>query len=120
MEEYTVQREDFDRYLDSGDALKRLGGNKMLLNTLLKKFLADGTEGKLKSAIAEGDQEGARAAAHTIKGLAGNLSLPALREAAAALEAALKAGQDTGDLPQRMYEISAKTAVVVNAVLAEG
>ena len=116
----SVPREDFEKYLDREDVIKRLGGNQAILKTLLKKFLADVNEAKLKEALAAGDLEGAKTASHNIKGLAGNLSLRALHKAATDLNTALKAGEAPGEMPQTLYEISAKTVFVINAALAEG
>ena len=122
MEQQIVAREDFERYLDLGDVLKRLGGNRAILVTLLKKFIAGKEEERLKEALAnfpESRQE-AKDAAHTIKGLAANLSLIGLREAALNLETALKSGGEPGDLPQAVYDAYAKTSNVIQSMLDAG
>ena len=119
MDGPTVPREDFGLYLDMESAMKRLGGNRTVYNTLLKKFLAGNDEEKLISALAAGDLAAATAAAHNIKGVAGNLSLSALSKAGTALLEALRAGEDPGGLPQAVYETGAKTVFVIETVLAE-
>ena len=116
----SVPREDFGKYLDLDDVMKRLGGKRALLDVLLKKHLADTSESSLKEALAAGDHESAKAVIHAMKGTAGNLSLCALQEAAAALEAVLKEGGEPGGLPEKLYEINAATAFVIQTMLQEG
>jgi len=79
--------------LDAEEGLKRLGGNKKLYCKLLNSFLSQPTYGELRSFVESGDLEKARASAHALKGMAANLSLKALYEAVAALEAILKQGE---------------------------
>jgi len=79
-------------YLNETEALKRLGGNKNLYLKLLKSFLGDASYRNLCQQVAAGDRESAKMSAHTLKGLAGNLSLVALSEEAAAVEHRLKEG----------------------------
>lgn len=61
-----------------GEALERLMGSEALFERLLKKFLSDDTFHSLEQAMAAGDRETAFQAAHTLKGLCGNLSLERL------------------------------------------
>ena len=67
----------------------------------MKKFDCDAMLGSLLAQIESGDIKAAKDSAHTIKGLAANLSLADLRAKAEALEAQLKAGDadiDTSDI----------------------
>jgi HPt (histidine-containing phosphotransfer) domain-containing protein len=107
-------------YLNLDDAMKRLGGNRALYHMLLKKFLAGGDEDAIKTALAAGDHEGAVMAAHTVKGTASNLSLTALHQAAAAFEAALKAGEDPSETAEALYEVHAKTAAAIQETIKNG
>ncbi|MCL2677744.1 MAG: Hpt domain-containing protein [Clostridiales bacterium] len=77
-------------YLNEGDAVKRLGGNKRLYLKLLKSFLGDKSFQNLQQYAAAGDRENAKMAAHTLKGLAANLSLVVLSEEAARIDHMLK------------------------------
>lgn len=79
-------------YIDLADALARLRGNKKIYKTLLLAFQKDKTLEQLKEQAARGDLAAAATSAHTLKGVAGNLSLKALYECALQAEAALKAG----------------------------
>lgn len=60
------------------DALRRMMNNETLLFRLLGRFLQDNSFGALQQALAEGRTQDAFAAAHTLKGVAGNLSLQPL------------------------------------------
>jgi HPt (histidine-containing phosphotransfer) domain-containing protein len=123
MEGNPVPQAEYKLYLDAEDALKRMGGNKAILTTLLKKFINGSEEEKLKAALADYSAQNfadAKAAAHAIKGLAANLSMPALREAAFNLEMTVKEGGDLGVLPEAVYQARAKTVFVIEAMLASG
>lgn len=62
------------------DAMKRFLNNEELLEKFLKKFLQDANYHSLLSAVEAGDCEAAFRAGHSLKGVAGNLSLQPLFE----------------------------------------
>lgn len=68
-----------DKLIDIGvdvpTALGRFMGNEALFDRFLKKFLDDGNFDKLCEAVNNRDAENAFIAAHTLKGVAGNLGL---------------------------------------------
>ena len=64
--------------LDVSGALERFMGNDALLERFLNKFLNDTNYGKLTAAMSAGDKETALTAAHTLKGVCGNLSMTEL------------------------------------------
>ncbi len=64
--------------INVSDALERFMGNDALLERFLKKFLSDPNYEKLTAAIDAGDQETALTAAHTLKGVCGNLGMSEL------------------------------------------
>lgn len=72
--------------------LQRLGQNKELYRLILAEFRQeyDGAVSQLQRFLDEEDQEGAARYAHTIKGMAGNLSAIGLADAALELEMALQ------------------------------
>ena len=80
-------------FVDEKNAVARLGGNKKLYRSLLKSFRSDTQFEGLKNEMAAGNIEKSRLAAHSIKGVAANLSLNVLREEATKLEAQLKDDQ---------------------------
>ncbi|WP_294521636.1 Hpt domain-containing protein [uncultured Pseudoflavonifractor sp.] len=61
--------------IDVDEALERFMGSEAMLTRFLEKFPADPGFSALAAALAAGDQEGAVNAAHTLKGLCGNLSI---------------------------------------------
>lgn len=64
--------------IDVDGALERFMGNTGLLKKFLLKFLDDKDYGILVKAIEDGDTDTAFKAAHTLKGVCGNLSLMGL------------------------------------------
>ena len=78
-------------YVDFAEGIKRIMNNAKLYIKLLTKFKNDTKLDDLEGAIAEGDMEKAHAAAHTIKGVAANLSLTELFKQSLELETQIKA-----------------------------
>ena len=64
--------------IDVAQALERVMGNEALLERLLGRFLDDPQYPALCAALERGDPEQAAAAAHTLKGMCGNLSMTEL------------------------------------------
>ncbi len=81
--------------IDITSALRRLGGNEDLLIRLLRTFLRNQKEtgAALKKALNANDYKTARRLAHTVKGVAGNLSAMKLFEAAGRLEELISRGK---------------------------
>ncbi|MDR2247877.1 MAG: Hpt domain-containing protein [Treponema sp.] len=65
-------------YVNTVEGQKRVLNNAKLYHRLLAKFKAENNLNDLTAALNEGDYEKAQAAAHTIKGIAANLSFPEL------------------------------------------
>ena len=84
--------------IDVASALKRLGGNKKLFQKLLGDFVKNyaGAAQSVRNELNKGDINLAAELTHSIKGVAGNLSVDALYEAAAKLESGLR-HKDTKD-----------------------
>lgn len=76
--------------IDRAEALERIGGDAAFLDELLDLYDQeyDDKAKALAAAIEAGDAELVRTLGHGLKGASANLSLPALRQAAADLEAA--------------------------------
>jgi HPt (histidine-containing phosphotransfer) domain-containing protein len=101
---------------DSG--LQRLRGNKKLYRRMLQMFL-DGPEcGQLEDALAGADPAAADAA-HTVKGLAGNLSLDLLFETSAVLMNELRAGAAAPAAEAAYRDALVRTREAVRALIAE-
>jgi len=79
-------------YINLEEGLGRLRGNKKIYKTLMGTFLKNDSMTTLQNALDNGDMDAAAAAAHTIKGMAGNLSFTALYQCSMAQEAVIKSG----------------------------
>ena len=73
---------------DMADAVRRLG-SIAAVERFLRMFAGDDTFAMLQAAMSAGDDQRAFRAAHTLKGLAANLGLVQLWQAASALTEAL-------------------------------
>ena len=77
-------------YIDPADGLKRVMNNKGLYVKLLNKFKNESYLVNLSDSLSAEDFEKAQTAAHTIKGVAGNLSLVELQKQAQEIESHIK------------------------------
>lgn len=107
---------DTSVYINAEDGAKRVGGNMGLYKKLLARFAEGNYIDQLASEIASGNMDGAAAAAHTIKGVAANLSLVKVNELSAALESAFKNGQPYDELFSELKAASAETIERINAL----
>ncbi|MDR1618955.1 MAG: Hpt domain-containing protein [Treponema sp.] len=78
-------------YINYEEGVKRVLNNNRLFVKLLAKFKAETNLDDLGAALAAGDMEKAQAAAHTVKGVAANLSLTELYKQALEIETQIKA-----------------------------
>ena len=76
--------------IDYNEALERFGGNAALYRRLAGKFVDDPHYAELEMAFANNDTEAALRAAHSLKGVAGNLSFGALFDVASRMNVALR------------------------------
>lgn len=81
-----------DYGIDYAEALDRFGGNESLFVRLATKYLDDPHFGALETAMEEGDSAAAEREAHSLKGVAGNLSFTRLYDIAARITDALRSG----------------------------
>jgi signal transduction histidine kinase/CheY-like chemotaxis protein/HAMP domain-containing protein len=81
--------------LEIEKALQRMGGNVKLLRKQIARFHDTQADvvARIKLAIESGDAESAIRAAHTLKGLAGNIGATAMADCAAAVESILMRGE---------------------------
>jgi CheY-like chemotaxis protein/HPt (histidine-containing phosphotransfer) domain-containing protein len=105
------------RGVDVGSALARLGGDRDLFVRLLRHFVQEHAAGAatMADAIARDDSESALRLAHTLKGVAGTLSVNAVHEAAQALEVSLRQGRRE-TLPAHVERLGAALDVVCRSV----
>lgn len=99
--------------IDVQAALKRLVGNRALLNKLLIEFSQKhgNTAEQITRELENGNREKARSHAHTIKGVAGNLSANDLFQSALVLEEAIASGETDLDEELKNFDRALKTIV---------
>ena len=103
--------------MNINDAMARLNNNKRLYVMLLKKFDGKAMLDDLVTKIKSGDVAAAEASAHTLKGVAANLSLTDLRSHAEAIDTQLKTGDLNVDTTGIELSVS-QTVEAVNAWIA--
>ena len=106
-------------YIDFADGLKRVVNNTKLYVKLLTKFKSENKLDDLEAAIAAGEMEKARNAAHTIKGVAANLSLTELYKQSLALETQIKGGAADPAQLDTVKAAFAKTLLEIDRVITE-
>jgi HPt (histidine-containing phosphotransfer) domain-containing protein len=107
---------DVNDYINAEDGAKRVGGNMALYKKLLGRFVDGNYIESLTTEIEGGNIENAAAMAHTIKGVAANLSLVKVNSISAALESALKNGQPYDGLYRELQEAAAETIKRINSL----
>lgn len=85
--------------IDYDDGVNRLMGNSMIFEKCLLKFPNDESYAKLKAELATGNCSEAFKYAHTLKGIAGNLSMKRLCASANECCEALRAGNIKDAIP---------------------
>ncbi len=75
-----LRQQLIDAGVDVDSGMARFMGNKDLLMRFLRKFPGDDNYHNIVSGLESGDYETAFRAAHTLKGLCGNLSLTKLQK----------------------------------------
>jgi len=124
LKKEVLREEIFVEGLDMQGALERVGGNKSLLVTLLKRFSQTQAQSmeRIKEFLEANDAKSAIREAHTLKGLAGNIGAQRLFEMAQTLEEHLKR-EDVEDLETYLYALESDLKMVIahidEAVLPE-
>lgn len=104
---------------DVDQALARMGGNPQFYRKILRKFIASEahTIANIQERLAAGDHESAVRAAHSLKGVAGNIGATTLQTLAARLEVALR--DDPGHhLEDRLNETSRELRNAIQTIAA--
>ena len=101
------------------EAMERMMGSEALLLRLLGKFPADGNYQALCAAVAAGDRSGAFSAAHTLKGVCGNLSFTTLYQLLTE-QVELLRGEDWEGACALMPQIDRAYAAVIAAIGVSG
>lgn len=101
--------------IDVGSMLERCMGNEALLERLLKKFLADTSYARLVGAFEAGDGAAALDAAHTLKGVCGNMSITGLFELLARQVQVLRRG-DMAEAASMVPEVTRRYDAAVQSI----
>lgn len=101
-------------YIDKQGGLARVGGSEALYKKLLGKFVAADYQSQLEALLADGKTEDATGMAHTIKGVAANLSLPAINALSLQIESGLKNGEDVSALVPQLRAATDETIAEIN------
>ncbi len=111
LSEFSTLNFELCTVIDTDTALKRLSGNKRLLQSLIQQFGQTYSKAaqELRSALAQNDMQTALKLVHTIKGVSGNISAIRLYDSAVKLENALRSEHisDIAELTDS-FEISLK------------
>ncbi|MCL2411283.1 MAG: Hpt domain-containing protein [Treponema sp.] len=106
-------------YINIEEGLKRVMNNAMLFAKLLSKFKNYTHISEIEAAFAENDLEAALNSAHTLKGLAANLSLTELYKQVQELEAQIKIGTENNELLEKIKGVHAKTLEEADKVISQ-
>lgn len=101
--------------IDVDGMLSRCMGNETLFERLLKKFPSDRSYFSLVEALQNGDESAATEASHTLKGVAGNLSIKELYTLVDSQVQALRR-HDMDSALSMMPDITLKYNNAVNAI----
>jgi HPt (histidine-containing phosphotransfer) domain-containing protein len=106
-------------YVNFDDGVKRVMNNVKLYVKLLGKFKTDTNVDELEAKLAAGDMENAQIQAHTIKGIAANLSLMELFKQMLELETQIKARSVAPGQIGTVKAVYAATVQEVDKVMAQ-
>lgn len=90
---------------DYGATMRRFMGNETMYLRLLDMLFRDENLEKLGSALDAGDLQAAFEAAHTLKGVVGNMGLTPLYEAVCVMVEPLRAGEPREDYQEQYQKI---------------
>jgi len=106
-------------YVNEEEGKKRLMNNGKIYAKLLAKFKNSTNLNDLEAFVGSQNWEQARIAAHTIKGIAANLSLTELFNQSLAAETQIKGGGLTTDSLENLKACFAETLLHVDEVIAK-
>jgi HPt (histidine-containing phosphotransfer) domain-containing protein len=106
-------------YVDLEEGLKRVINNTKLYVRLLGKFKADADLEGILSTLEGGDYENAQIKAHTLKGIAANLSLKELFKHTLELETQIKQKSVAPEVPGAIRECYGETVKYVDKVITQ-
>jgi HPt (histidine-containing phosphotransfer) domain-containing protein len=106
-------------YVNVEEGIKRVMNNSKLYVKLLTKFKNDSSFNDMDAALKTGDLGKAQIAAHTLKGLAANLSLMELQKQSLEIETQIKAGSVNPDQITTVKNVYERTLAETEKVIAQ-
>jgi len=106
-------------FIDFEDGLKRVMNNKPFFIKMLGRFKDDPNLQRMEEALAANDFEKAQIAAHTLKGLAGNLSLTELFKQSREIETQIKAKSVNPGQLDILKDVYTQTVAEVDKVITD-
>jgi HPt (histidine-containing phosphotransfer) domain-containing protein len=106
-------------YVNYEEGLKRMMNNAGFYAKMLTKFISDTNLNNLDDALAAGDMEKAKIAAHTLKGVVSNLSLTELYKQTLEIETQIKSGNIDPQQITVVKNVYTKTITEVEKVIAQ-
>ncbi|AEF86977.1 peptidase M52, hydrogen uptake protein [Treponema primitia ZAS-2] len=108
-------------YINMDEGLKRMMNNPKFFAKMLGKFKTDNATllADAIAAVQAGDQEKAKMAIHTLKGIAANLSLTELYKQTLEAEAQIKAGSLSPETQDSIEKCFAETIILVTKVIEQ-
>ena len=106
-------------YINAEEGSKRVMNNTKLYAKLLTKFKEDPSMGQIEAALADGDNETAKNCAHTLKGLAANLSLLELYKQCLDFETQLKNGSLIPGQIENLKDVYTHTILEADKVITQ-
>jgi HPt (histidine-containing phosphotransfer) domain-containing protein len=106
-------------YVNTEEGIKRVMNNAKLYAKLLTKFKADTSLDDMLKSLGAGEYENAQIAAHTIKGVAANLSLTELYNQTLALETQIKARSVNPDQITQVESAFTETLKSIDEVIEQ-
>jgi len=106
-------------YINVEEGVKRVMNNSKLYAKLLLKFKDDLSFSDMEAALKTGNLEKAQIAAHTLKGLAANLSLVELHKQSVEIETQIKAGSVNPDQIAAVKNVFERTLAETEKVIAQ-
>jgi len=106
--------------LDLQSGLRRVLNKRASYVALLRKFIAGqvNAPNEVRAALKAKRADDAERAAHTLKGVSGNIGATALQDDAGKLEAAIKAGQEVADVESMIVNVEQTLSELINAIAA--
>ena len=110
---------ELDLYIDSEDAVSRIGGNMSLYKRLLGRFIEGNHYEEIESSLLSGDNEAALRQVHSLKGVSANLSLVRIHSISVQLEQLLKDGSVHSSCMEQLKQAFQATTDVVSQIMAQ-